>query len=189
MNTIKTTLTLLILFALNLAAQSGDVTKEPGYVDFGDLAKFEKSTGVTEVILDEDLLSILAEISTDEDPNVMEILNGLKLVKANVFEVSEQNQAELESRVNSIDSKLMSSDWKRIVRTRSDDEIANVYIKRNNNKEIVGLVVTTLEKSDEAAFVNIVGKIDLATIGRLGKQFSIPHLNDVNHHKEKSDEN
>jgi len=189
MNTIKTTLTLLFLFALNLAAQSSDVTKEPGYVDFGDLTKFEKSTGVTEVTLDEDLLSILAEISTDEDPNVMEILNGLKLVRANVFEVSEQNQSELEARVSSIDSKLMGSDWKRIVRTRSDDEMANVYIKRNNNKEIVGLVVTTLEKNDEAAFVNIVGKIDLATIGRLGKQFSIPHLNDVNHHKEKSDEN
>ena len=189
MDTIKTSLTLLVFFALNLVAQSGDVTKEPGYVDFGDLTKFENSTGVTEVILDEDLLSILAEISTDEDPNVMEILNGLKLVRANVFEVSEQNQAELESRVNSIDSKLMSSDWKRIVRTRSDDEIANVYLKRNNNKEIIGLVVTTLEKNDEAAFVNIVGKIDLATIGRLGKQFSIPHLNDVKHHKEKSDEN
>jgi len=189
MKTIKTTLGLIVLFALNIAAQSGDVTKEPGYIDFGDLIKFEKSTGVTEVILDEDLLSILAEISTEEDPNVMEILNGLKLVKANVFEVSEQNQAELEAKVNSIDSKLMSSDWKRIVRTRSDNEIANVYIKRNNNKEIVGLVVTTLEKNDEAAFVNIVGKIDLATIGRLGKQFSIPHLNDIDHHKEKSDEN
>jgi hypothetical protein len=189
MKTIKTTLVLIFIFSLNIAAQSGDVTKEPGYIDFGDLTKFEKSTGVTEVILDEDLLSILAEISTEEDPNVMEILNGLKLVKANVFEVSEQNQAEIEAKVNNIDSKLMSSDWKRIVRTRSDNEIANVYIKRNNNKEIVGLVVTTLEKNDEAAFVNIVGKIDLATIGRLGKQFSIPHLNDVDHHKEKSDEN
>jgi len=174
MNTIKTTLALILLFTLSIAAQNGDVTKEPGYIDFGDLTKFEKSTGVTEVILDEDLLSILAEISTDEDPNVMEILTGLKLVKANVFEVSEQNQAELEAKVNNIDSKLMSSDWKRIVRTRSDDEIANVYIKRNNNKEIVGLVVTTLEKNDEAAFVNIVGKIDLATIGRLGKQLASP---------------
>ena len=189
MKSIKVMVAIIILFSLNLFAQTGDITKEPGYVDFGDLVKFEKSTGVTEVILDEDLLSVLGEISTDEDPNVMEILKGLKLVKANVFKVNEENQAELEARVKSIDSKLISSDWKRIVRTRSDDEIANVYIKRNNNKEIVGLAVTTVEKNDEAAFVNIVGKIDLATIGRLGKQFSIPHLSDVKHHKEKSDEN
>ena len=189
MKYIKSMAALIAILTLNLFAQTGDVTKEPGYVDFGDLTKFEKSTGVTEVILDEDLLSTLAEISTDEDPNVMEILKGLKLVKANVFEVNESNQAELEAKVNSIDSKLTSSDWKRIVRTRSDDEIANVYIKRNNKKEIVGLTVTTVEKNDEAAFVNIVGKINLASIGRIGKQFNIPHLNDVNHNKEKSDEN
>lgn len=189
MKSIKTMTAIIVIFTLNLFAQTGDVTKEPGYVDFGDLTQFEKSTGVTEVTLDEDLLSTLAEISTDEDPNVMEILKGLKLVKANVFEVNESNQAELEARVNSIDSRLINSNWKRIVRTRSNDELANVYIKRNNNKEIVGLAVTTVEKNDEAAFVNIVGKINLASIGRIGKQFNIPHLNDVKHNKEKSDEN
>ena len=189
MKSIKTIAAIIVIFTLNLFAQTGDVTKEPGYVDFGDLTQFEKSTAVTEVILDEDLLSTLAEISTDEDPNVMEILKGLKLVKANVFEVNEDNQAGLEARVNNIDSRLINSNWKRIVRTRSNDEIANIYIKRNNNKEIVGLTVTTVQKNDEAAFVNIVGKINLASIGRIGKQFNIPHLNDVNHNKEKSDEN
>ena len=89
MKTIKSITVLILVFALNLVAQSNDVTKEPGYVDFGDLAKFENSTGVTEVTLDEDLLSVLAQISTDEDPNVMEILKGLKLVKANVFEIKD----------------------------------------------------------------------------------------------------
>jgi hypothetical protein len=188
MKTIKSTILLIALCAFTLAAQT-DVTKEPGYIDFGDLTKFEQSTGVTEVILDEDLLSVLAEMSTEEDPNVMEILGGLKLVKANVFEVNEKNKAELEAKVNNIDSKLMSSDWKRIVRTRSDDEIANVYIKQGGNKQIVGLVVTSVGDDDEAAFVNIVGTIDLATIGKLGKQFDIPQLEGVKHQKEEKNEN
>jgi len=188
MKTIKITLALIVLLAFTMTAQSSDVENEPGYVDFGDLAEFESSTGVTEVILDEDLLSILAQISTDEDPNVMAILNGLKLVKANVFEVSDANTSELESRISSIDSKLSGTDWKRIVKTRSEDEIANVYIKQNSNKEIIGLVVTSFESSGEAAFVNIVGTIDLATIGKLGKQFNIPHLDGMKHHKDKSDE-
>ena len=187
MQIIKSTIVLAAFFFTTLAAQSGDVTKEPGYVDFGNLAEFESSTGVTEVILDEDLLSVLAEISTDEDPNVMEILNGLKLVRANVFEVNDKNRNELEAKVNSIDSKLTSSNWKRIVKTRSNDEIANVYIKQGGNKQIVGLVVTSIGDDDEAAFVNIVGTIDLATIGKLGKQFDIPQLNGVNH-GDKSDE-
>jgi len=189
MKTIKSTLTLFVLSVFSLYAQSGDVTKEPGYVDFGDLAKFEKSTGVTEVILEEDLLSVLAEISTENDPNVMEILKGLKLVKANVFEVNEENKADLEARVSNVDSKLMNSNWKRIVRTRSEEEIANVYIKQNSNKQIIGLVVTSVDTDDEAAFVNIVGTIDLASIGKLGKQFNIPQLEGVRQQKEEKNEN
>ena len=108
----------------------------------------------------------------------MAILNGLKLVKANVFEVSQANLDELKSRIEQIDSKLTGNNWKRIVRTRSAEETANVYIKQNS-KQIVGLAVTTLEADGEAAFVNIVGTIELATIGKLSNKFGIPHLNDV----------
>jgi len=117
-------------------------------------------------------------MSSEEDPNIMAILNGLKLVKANVFEVSQANLDELKSRIDQIDSKLTGSNWKRIVRTRSAEETANVYIKQDS-KQIVGLAVTTLEADGEAAFVNIVGTIELATIGKLGNKFGIPHLNDV----------
>jgi hypothetical protein len=178
MKTIKL-IQILLLFSFALFAQSSDLKNEPGYVDFGDFSSFETSTGVTEVILEEDLLSTLAQLSSEEDPNVMAILNGLKLVKANVFEVSEENQDELRSRIDKIDSKLMGGSWKRIVRTRSAEETANVYIKQNNSKQIIGLAVTTLEADGEAAFVNIVGIIELATIGKLGNKFNIPHLDGV----------
>lgn len=184
----KNIILMLLLFSFALFAQSSDLKNEPGYVDFGDLSSFENSTGVTEVILEEDLLSTLAQLSSEEDPNIMAVLNGLKLVKANVFEVSEENQDELKSRINKIDSKLMSSNWKRIVRTRSTEETANVYIKQNSNKQIVGLTVTTIEEDGEAAFVNIVGIIELATIGKLGNKFGIPHLNGVNKNNGDHDE-
>jgi len=114
----------------------------------------------------------------------MSILNGIKLVKANVYEISDENKDLLRKRINEIDSKLTNSNWKRIVKTRSDEEMANVYIKLNNDKKIVGLAVTNFEKGGEAAFVNIVGNIDLATISKLGKKFGIPHLGDVKHEKE-----
>jgi hypothetical protein len=161
------------------------VTKEPGYVDFGDFTAFENSTKVTEVILDEDLLSVLATMSDVDDPNIMALLNGIRLVKANVYEISEENKDLLKKRINEIDSKLSNAKWKRIVKTKGEDEIANVYIKLNNDKEIIGLAVTNFEKGGEAAFVNIVGNIDLATIGKLGKKFGIPHLEEVNHDNEK----
>ena len=184
MNKIKIIIATVTLLSINLLSQSTDVTKEPGYVDFGDFTVFENSTKVTEVILDEDLLSVLATMSDENDPNIMSILNGIKLVKANVYEISDENKDLLRKRINEIDSKLTNSNWKRIVKTRSEEEMANVYIKLNNDKKIVGLAVTNFEKGGEAAFVNIVGNIDLATIGKLGKKFGIPHLGDVKHEKE-----
>lgn len=189
MKTIISGAILSAILAFALFAQTEDVTKEPGYVDFGNFTEFEKSTGVTEVLIEEDLLSALAQISDDEDPNIMSVLEGLKLVKAFVFEVDEQNKDKLLSRINSIDSKLSGTDWKRIVKTRKESEAANVYIKLNGKKQIIGLTVTSLESDGEAAFVNIVGTIDLATIGKLGKQFNIPHLEGIKHHKDKKDEN
>jgi hypothetical protein len=45
-----------------------------------------------------------------------------------------------------------------------------------------------MESGGEAAFVNIVGTIDLATIGKLGRQFNIPQLDGMKNKKEESDE-
>jgi len=177
---------MLVTVLCSLAfAQSSDLKNEPGYVDFGDFTAFENSTKVTEVILDEDLLSVLATMSDVDDPNIMTILNGIKLVKANVYEISDENKDQLKKRINEVDSKLSKTNWKRIVKTKSEDEIANVYIKLNNDKKIVGLAVTNFEKGGEAAFVNIVGNIDLATIGKLGKKFGIPQLERVKHEDDK----
>ena len=129
MNLLKYLFVIYLFIIIPIHSQTSDVTNEPGYFNFGDLSSLENSTGVTEVILEEDLLSVLATISNEKDPNIMAILNGLKLVKANVYEVNEENQDEMKDRVNDIDSRLSKSNWKRIVRTRSSEEIANVYIK------------------------------------------------------------
>ena len=184
MNKIKIIIATVAFLSINVLSQSTDVTKEPGYVDFGDFTSLENTTNVTEIILDEDLLSVLTSLSDESDPNIMSILNGIKLVKANVYEISDDNKELLRKRINEIDTKLTNSNWKRIVKTRSEDEMANVYIKLNNDKKIVGLAVTNFEIGGEAAFVNIVGNIDLATIGKLGKKFGIPHLGEVNHDNE-----
>jgi hypothetical protein len=186
MNRIKIIAATVALVSISIFSQSADVIKQPGYVDFGDFTAFENSTRVTEVILDEDLLSVLATMSDADDPNIMAILDGIKLIKANVYEISDENTDLLKKRINEIDSKLSNGSWKRIVKTRGEEEIANVYIKLNSDKKIIGLAVTNFEKGGEAAFVNIVGNIDLATIGKLGKKFDIPHLEGVKHSDEKN---
>ncbi|RPI73064.1 MAG: DUF4252 domain-containing protein [Ignavibacteriales bacterium] len=167
------------LFAVTVLAQE-DYTKEPGFFDFGDLTNFEQGDGVTEVFLESNILQLVASVTEDEEPELSSMLNGLQLVKVNVFEVSEKNETGLRSKINDLDGKLVSQKWDRIVRTKGGEEAVNVYIKTSGNKKnIDGLVVTTLDKSGEAVFVNIVGTIDLKKIGKLGAKFDIPSLDKI----------
>jgi hypothetical protein len=169
---------ILVLTTFTAFAQK-DYTSEPGYFDFGDLSKFETGEGVTEVFLESNILKMVAAATEEEEPDLSSMLNGLKLIKVNVFDVSNKNESGIMERINETDKKLMSQKWDRIVRSRGGDETVNVYIKTSGNSNILGLVVTTLDKEDQAVFVNIVGTIDLKKIGKLGAKFDIPSLDKI----------
>ena len=161
------------------SAQNKDYSKEPGYVDFGDLSSFETGEGVTEVYLEENLLKMVGKIAKESEPDVMELLNGLKLIKVNSFEVNDKNEAQLLKRMEEINKKLEGKSWQRIVRRIAKDESAYVYVRTGDSDKFTGLVVLALDKPGEAAFVNIVGDINLETIGKLTNRFNIPALNKV----------
>ncbi len=169
----------LTLISFTAFAQN-DYSKEPGYFDFGDLTSFEQGDGVTEVFLESNILQLVAAVTEDDEPELSAMLNGLQLVKVNVFEVSDKNENGIRNRISDLDSKIVSKKWDRIVRTKGGNELVNVYIKTaNNKKDIDGLIVTTLDSGGEAVFVNIVGKIDLKKIGKLGAKFDIPSLDKI----------
>ena len=169
---------ILLLTTFTTIAQS-DYSKEPGYFDFGDLSVFEKGDGVTEVFLESNILKMVASATEEKDPDLSSMLNGLKLVKVNVFNVNDKNVNGIRERIDEADKKLVDQKWDRIVRTKGGDEAVNVYIKTSGKDNILGLVVTTLDKHDQAVFVNIVGTIDLKKIGKLGAKFDIPSLDKI----------
>lgn len=161
-------------------AQSKDFSSEAGYVDFGNLSEFESGEGVTEVYLEENLLRMVSKITNESEPDVTELLKGLKLIKVNSFEISDKNEAALLKRMEDIDKKLSGKNWQRIVRRKAKDETAYVYVRTGNSDKFTGLVVLAFDKPGEAAFVNIVGDINLETIGKLTNRFDIPALGKVN---------
>jgi Domain of unknown function (DUF4252) len=172
------TILFIIIFCSALFAQKENLSNEPGYVDFGDLGSFEKGNDVTEVNLNSKILKMVSKLSDNKDPDLAKMLHGLKLIKVNVFHTDEKDIPQVKDKIISLDRKLGSDGWDRIVRSRDHGELVNVYIK-SNDKNIDGLVVTNLDHSGEAAFVNIVGPIDMELIGRLGEKFDIPSLNDL----------
>jgi len=64
------------------------------------------------------------------------------------------------------------------VRVREKDEETYIYIKQAGG-QIVGLTVLALDSDQEAALINIVGTLDPAEIGRLGRGLNIPQLQKV----------
>lgn len=168
--------------SINLFAQNkADYKNDPGYVDFGNMSKYLNGDNVTEVNIESYLLKMVGRATEEDDPELSKMLNGLKLIKVYSFKVPVKNQGEVVSKIGEINSKLESDDWNRIVKVKSPKDNANVYIKTNKDQShILGLVVTSLDKKGDAAFVNIVGRIDLDAIGKLGSKFNIPSLDSVN---------
>jgi len=179
---------LMLMFCVTLSAQKNDYTKYAGYVEFGDLSAFEDGGEVTEVLIEEHLLKMVAKIAVNEEPEMGDVLKGIKLVKVHTFEVTESNYELLRTKVNSINESIMGNQWDRIVRTRSNKEMVNVFIKTNGEELIEGLAVTLVEKNGDAVFVNIVGDIDLETISRLGGKFDIPGIDGLHGHDRGSEE-
>ena len=168
-------------------AQKNDYSNYKGFIDFGNLEQFETGEEVTEVLIEEHLIRMVAKLATNEEPELSSVLDGIKLIKVHTFEVSEKNSSELSSKVKEIDKTLINDGWDRIVRTKSKHEVTNVYILTNNEEKIEGLVVAGFENDGDATFVNIVGDINLETIGELSSKFDIPSIGSI-HEKKDNDE-
>lgn len=176
----------LFIFTNVLAQEKYDYSNDPGYVDFGDLAKFQEGDNVTEVLVEKNLLRMVANATRHSDTALFDLLSGLKLVKVNSFRSSDENKKEIFRKIEDINKNLTAKNWDRIVHVKSNDEYTNVFIKSSNSDDnIYGLVVTTYDGNGESSFVNIVGNINLESIARLGTKFDIPSLNHI--HKNKMD--
>lgn len=181
-NIIKIFLAITILFSITSFAQDKkeDYSKYPGYVNFGNLSPYLKSDNVTEINIESYLLKMVSNLTEKDDPELSKMLAGLKLIKVYSFNVNAGDTKDLNKKINQIDNSLTNKNWDRIVKVKSPDENTNVYIKTTpNQKTIVGLVVTALEKNGESSFINIVGNIDMDALGRLGQKFNIPALDSI----------
>ncbi len=175
---IKSVLIIIFFAAINIYAQENDYSKYPGFVNFGDLNSLQDGEEVTEILIEEKLLKMVSKF-TDEDPELSDLVGGLKLIKVNTFAVTPSNSTDLMKRAKSIDKDLMNKKWDRIVKTKSKGNVANVYLKTAGDDEFVGLTVVTVDEGGEAAFVNIVGSINMDALGKLGKKFDIPGLDGI----------
>ncbi len=147
----------------------------PGQVDFGTFSPIPGGQYV-EVNLPSSLISLAAKFIEKHEPDVANLLNGLKLVRVNVIGLNDDNRAEMEQRVNKVRRELSGKGWERIVTAQQNAQDVGVYLKMDQNSAVQGLTVTVLEGSKQAVFVNIVGEIRPEQLSLLGEKLNIDSL-------------
>jgi len=189
---------LFILSVTTLFAQKdkSNLINEPGYYDFGDLSYLQSGPDETEVLLDEPILKSISKMSNNEDPELEKALGNIKLIRVSGYGVTEKNLKDVNSKIEETSKNLLSKNWDRIVSKVDKKGQIAVFLKNDSQNEICGLVVIVKRNNQTVNFVNIVGKLDVAALGKLGGKFNIPSLNKVKEtigddkpEKEKKDKN
>jgi len=200
MRTVNALLILLLALPTLAWAQERDrtdYTRLPGYFDFGKVLEFSDNDEVVEIDLSQPLLSLVGRVVEYDDEALADLLAQLDLVHVNVFSYDRDNEDPLIERIDTMAKQLTDDHWDNIVRVRSDEEHVNVFVKLHDRSDdpdapdviVSGLTILVLDE-EQAAFINIVGEFGLDEIGRVGRHFDIPHMDELGrrHHRDRDRE-
>lgn len=151
----------------------------PGALSFRDLDLFPRDKLSVEIHLEGSLLHMIANATSKDDPEFASLMTNLKAIHVEVFPLKDHGAAEpLRAKIDRAVRWLEDHGWHSTVRVRDKGEETYIYLKETDG-QIVGLAILSVEPGEEAALINVVGKLDPAQIGRLGRNLNIPQLQKV----------
>lgn len=168
---------IFVLFFPALIFGEADYSQYPGYFDFGDMTGFKEAEKSVEVYISEPLLSLVAALN-QEDPDLNELISKLVLIRVEQFSIEPEKREDIDNTIETFSKQLRKRKWDKMVSVKDHDERIEIFLKTDGEK-ISGLLVMALEGNGEAAFINIVGELDLKLLGKLGAKFNIPALKTI----------
>ncbi len=154
-----------------------DFSGEKGYVDFGNLTGVYGEPRV-QINLGTAMLGFVGAAAKSEEPDVAELFNKLKSVRVLVYDIDGNADDALKT-VDKVTKDIQKEGWETIVSVNEDREKVRIYAKMTNDK-IDGLVVMAVGDDShdnngkpEAVFINIIGQIDPAQVGRITSRFNV----------------
>ena len=157
------------LLALPAMAQEDELKDLAGYVDFGDLSITYGEPKIT-INLGGTMLNFVGMMSSSESPETSEMISKLKGIRVQIYTLDENTDAARDQ-FGKTKSSLKSSGWEPIVQVNEDDEQVLVYMKMiEGNME--GMTVMVVDE-EEAVFVNVIGQLNPAELGRVMDSFDV----------------
>ena len=144
------------------------VENHPGYVDFDAEEIFGDVKAKMEIVLDGPLLRLMLGASGEEESEGAEMLDSLKLIRVNAFEI-EDDAEDVIAKFDAVSDRLAADGWSRAVHVQEDDETLNIFVRSED--DIIQGIAVLMAESDEAMFVNIVGEVNPLHLGQLGGSF------------------
>lgn len=166
------------LFMMLFVSGTVRAQEDPGYVDFSLFGIPRSADSSMEIFLKAPLLRMISESTRDDDPEFAALLTKLTLIHLQSYPFSAQDAERINARVaDAAEWFDRTRDWEQVVRVRERTSSSYISVKIIDDR-IAGLLLMVVEPKHEAFFVNIVGDIDLAQIGRIGRKFNISQLED-----------
>ncbi len=158
---------------------SSQAAESNGYIDFGKFSPPQSGGQFVEVNIRENLIGMVAKLASAQEPEVAELLGGLKRIRVNVIGLDDANRGEMGERVERLSQELDRGGWERIVTAQDSGQAVNVFLKTREQEAVEGIVVTVIQGGKEAVLINVVGDIRPEQISVLGDRFNIEPLKKV----------
>jgi hypothetical protein len=157
----------------------------PGQVDFGAFSPPKGGGEFVEVNIPPGLISLGAKLVEKDEPDVAQVLTGLKMVRVNVIGLDDENRGEIQSRVQRVRKDLSGKGWERVVTAQQKDQDVGVYLKMTDKGAVQGLAAVVMDGKEHAVFVNIVGDIKPEQIAMIGEKLHVDPLKHLGNTDEK----
>ncbi len=147
----------------------------PGYFPFEELDILARDELSLEINLAKPLLRLVAAATRKAEPEFAALIDSLDAVRVRVAPADEVDLERARKATAGAADWLESQGWQVVVRAREDDEEIFIYT-REQEGEIAGMAVLAIEEGGDVAVINIVGRMDLAQLEKLGEALDIPQL-------------
>ncbi len=157
------------------ATEQDALEKEPGFFDFAGLNLFEAQDLEMHISVKGPLLALVAAASSEAEPDLSDTLGQLKGIEVRVYNLPEKRRSKATEVLDNIADSLRDQGWKSAITVQVQRDHGYAFL-RYGNKKPVGLAAMYITDENQAVFVNIVGAMDMATIGRLARRFDLDLL-------------